>query len=333
MPSTLSLVSRHWRLSLLTCLMLAGCNKHLAPADSFEVAAKGVHAGAFSEHGEQAIVGSIYHGGSLWQTNSKERLYNWNHQAEETTTIITADFSPDGESAITADPFTLVLWDTRNGEATRYWTAPGEILDAKLGPKGRLALLGLSDHSAVLFDIQKGGIKRTLPHGNRVRSVDISDNGRWAVTGSEDYHARFWDLSNGKMLFDIKHNDDVQLVRLSSDGSIALSVSKYDAAILWNTNTGKAVGTIPLKAERLKRGLQFTSAAFSEDNNYLLTGRPDQIVQLWRIETLELVNQWELPKRDAWKPTGSAAVAVSFGEQEWTYMAMGSNGYIHKLKL
>lgn len=322
-----------WGGSLIACLLLTGCNDYLAPTDSLEVAVKGIHAGAFSSQADYAIVGSIHHGGSLWQIDSKERLYNWNHKADEATTIISADFSPDGKLAITADPYTLVMWETTSGEATRYWTAPGEILDAKLGPNGRLALLGLSDHSAVLFDIQKGGIKRTLPHGNRVRSVDISENGRWALTGSEDYHARFWDLSNGKQLFDIKHDDDVQLVTLSNDGSRALSVSKYDAALVWDTKTGEVLGKIPLRAERLKRGLQFTSAAFSANNEYLLTGRPDQIVQLWRVETLTLVNQWEVPKRDAWKPTGASIVAVGFGQQEWTYLAMSSNGFIHHLKL
>lgn len=314
------------------CIFLASCEQYLEPTNSFEVATKGIHAGAIDEQGKSAIVGSIYHGGSYWQVGTQERLFNWNHKPDEASTITVADFSFNGQYAITADPYTLVLWSPASGEATRFWTAPGEILDAKLGPKGRLALLGLSDHSAVLFDIQRGGIKRTLTHNNRVRSVDISENGRWALTGSEDYHARFWDLSSGKLLKNIKHKDDVQLVELSDDGSLALSVSKYDEALLWNTQTGEPLGAIPLKAQQLKRGVQFTSAAFSADNTYLLTGRPDQIVQLWRTETLELVNQWQLPKRDKWKPTGAAVVALAFGEQERTYYAMASNGFIHTLK-
>lgn len=319
--------------TLLLTGILSGCDEHLKPTSSTEVAAKGIHAAALSHQGELAIVGSIYHGGSLWDLNTKERLFNWNHKADDATTIIAADFSQDNQFAITADPYTLVMWSPATGEASRYWTAPGEILDAKIGPKGRLALLGLSDHSAVLFDIQKGGIKRTLSHNNRVRSVDISGNGRWAVTGSEDYHARFWDLSSGELITDIKHDDDVQLVRLSLDGTLALSVSKYDKALLWQTKTGTLVGEIPLKAQQLKRGLQFTSATFSDDNKYLLTGRPDQVVQLWRVETLELMNQWELPKRDQWKPTGASVLALAFGKEEWSYVAMASNGFVHTLSL
>ncbi|WP_045856884.1 WD40 repeat domain-containing protein [Teredinibacter purpureus] len=313
-------------------LFVTACEKALSPTSSLEIATKGLHAAAISEKGHLIIAGSIYHGGSLWQVQSEERVFNWNHANGELSTIIAADFSGNGQWGLTADPATIVLWNTETGEGYRYWTAPGEILDAELGPGATSAFLGLSDHSAVLFDIQQGGIKKTFKHSNRVRSVDLSENGQLGITGSEDYTATLWDMRTGKAITRLKHNDDVQLVKLSNDGAIALSVSKYDAALLWQARTGEIIGEIPLKAEHLKRGLSFTAAQFSDDNNFLLTGRPDQIVQLWQLPELVEIERWQLPKRDKWKPTSAAVIAVAFSDIPQQFYAIGANGFIHQLE-
>ncbi|SMF12266.1 hypothetical protein SAMN02745866_00767 [Alteromonadaceae bacterium Bs31] len=318
--------------TLSIILLLQACMQAEQPAHSLEVAVKGMHSGALSEHGELAVIGSINHGGSLWRIQSEERLFNWNHRKGEFSTIVAADFSSDGRWALTADPAALVLWNTQSGEGTRYWNAPGEILDAELGPGANTALLGLSDHSAVLFDIQKGGIKQTLRHGNRVRSVDMTEDGRLALTGSEDYTATSWDLNSGKMIASLKHEDEVQLVKLAKDASIALSVSKYDKALLWEPRSGNIIGEVPLKAEHLKRGLSFTSAAFNKDNSYLLTGRPDQVVQLWKIPELYEVQRWRLPKRDKWKPTSASVIALSHSSDPNIFFALASNGFVHQLQ-
>jgi len=315
-----------------TALLLQACEQPQAPVESLEVAAKGMHAAALNDNGSLAVVGSIHHGGSMWRLGTKERVFNWNHSSETLSTLVAADFSRDSNWALTAEPATLVLWDVHSGEGIRYWTAPGEILDVELGPGANSALLGLSDHSAVLFDIRRGGIKQTFKHSNRVRSVDLSADGKLALTGSEDYSATLWDTSSGAAITRIKHDNEVQLVKLSNDGSIALSVSKYDKALLWQARSGEFIAEVPLRAQHLKRGLSFTTAAFSENNEYLLTGRPDQIVQLWKLPEAVEIERWKLPKRDKWKPTGAAVAAVAFNEQEGEIFAVASNGFIHLLK-
>lgn len=320
-------------INLLALIMsVSGCDTGMPPKHSMEVAVKGIHGAALADDGSMAIIGSIYHGGSFWRLTDSERIYNWNHSAGEPTTIVAADFSSDGQWGLTADQSTLVLWNTTTGEGFRYWNAPGEILDVKLGPGARTALLGLNDHSAVLFDILRGGIKQILHHGNRVRSVDLSDDGNWALTGSEDYTAALWNLSNGKAVTRIKHNDEVRLVKLSTDSSIALSVSKYDKALLWEAHTGEVIAELPLAAQHLKRGLTFTSASFSRDNQFLLTGRPDQTVQLWKLPEATELARWRLPKRNAWKPTSAAVVAVGFGATPEQAFAITSNGFVHWLE-
>lgn len=317
--------------SAITLLLLAACAQDRAPEKTLEVAVKGLHSAAFSDDGKLAVIGSIYHGGSLWRLADGEKLYNWNHRQGEQSTLMAADFSPDGNWAMTAGTSSLVLWDTRKGEAVRYWTAPGEVLSIALSSNGDYALLGLSDHTAVLFDVKRGGIKRTFVHGNRVRSVDLSNDGRLAITGSEDYTATLWDLASGKQLQQIKHDDDVQLVAISPDGRIALSAAKYDKAVLWDTSTGNVLGEIPLGREKLRRGLRFTAARFNSNGSQLLTGRPDEVVQLWDTATLQLLDSWKIPKRKKWQPTGAAVIAVAFDPNENRFYAAGSNGMLNTL--
>lgn len=315
-------------------LLLTNCGqKTLEPTNKIQVASIGLNTGALRDDSTYAITGSIHHGISLWRMKDQERLFDWNHKANQDTTLIAADFSPDGKWALTADTHTLALWNVETGEAPRFWSAPGEVLSVRLSEDGATALLGLSDHTAVLFDIQRGGILRTLNHNNRVKSVALSDNGKIAVTGSEDYTAVSWDLETGKVLAKMQHQDDVQLVAISADGSLALSVSKYDKAIVWKTQNGAMVGEIPLRAEHLKRGLRFTSARFSKDNQRLLTGRPDQIVTLWQLSDLSSLSRWKIPKKKAWKPTGSPVVDVSFAEESNQFYALASNGFIYELLL
>lgn len=312
-------------------ITLGGCTDEGKPSASIEVASKGAQGAALSNDGQWAAIGAIHQGGSLWRTDDGERLYNWNHRQGERTTIVAADFSPDGRWAMTADVHTLVLWSMENGQAARFWTAPGEVLSVALSPNGNFALLGLSDHSAVLFDVKRGGVRRTFNHQNRVRSVDLSDDAKLALTGSEDYSAVLWDVASGKELHRIKHEDDVQMVALSADGSRAMSMGKYDKALVWDTASGEITGEVPLRSELLRRGMRFTAARFSSDGSRLLTGRPDQVVQLWDTSAMKQLARWRLPKRDAWKPTSAAVISVAFGPGN-SYYAVASNGFIHRLQ-
>ena len=316
-------------LAMLCCL--SACEKHLPPSLSTEIAKKGLYAADITANTDFVVAGSIYHGGSLWRLSDRERLFNWNHKNGEFSSIIAADFSALGKRALTADINTLVLWDTQSGRAARYWRAPAEILDIALSANGKHGLLGLSNNTAVIFDVEEGGVKRQFQHSKPVVSVDFSADSKLALSGSNDQTAILWDVSSGDKVTTFRHRDEVPLVKLSPDGKLALTVGKYETAILWDTESSKKMGEVPLKAQHMKRGIRFTSAVFSEDNKYLLTGRPDQIVTLWQTDTLKVVQRWKLPKRKAWKPVNAAVLSLAFGRKAQTFIAVTSDGFIHQL--
>ncbi len=315
---------------LIVCLsgLLCGCAP--GPADSQEVAAKGLYSGAFDRNGNQYVIGSIHHGGSFWDDRG-ERLFNWNHQNQQNSVIVASAISPEGDWAITAESRSLVLWSTRSGKAVTYLATPAEVLSVALGANGNYALVGTTNNSALLYSLRQNAVVRELQHGNTVRSVAISDNGRYALTGSEDTTAVLWNLDNGRPLYSMQHSDDVQQVALSPDGRLALSAAQYDKAIIWRTDTGEIVRELALGAEQLKRGKRFTAARFNDLGNRLLTGRPDQTVELWDVDQGTRLNYWRLPKRNAWKPTGAAVIAVSFDPRNGVYHALAANGFKHRL--
>lgn len=332
----MSIANVQQRLSKLLTLVvigscLAACGGGSAPEKSWEVAVKGTYSAAISDDGKLGIVGSITHGASLWKVPEGERLFSWNHKQGEYTNIVACGFSPEGRFALTADSHTMVLWSTETGKALTYWTAPSEVLSVDLTPNGNYALLGLGDFTAVVFDVKRGGIERTFHHENRVRSVSLSNDGQRVLTGSEDQTATLWNLQSEEALFSWQHEAEVVLVALSPAGDKALTVAKYDKAVIWNTQTGEALGELPLRASAIKRGQAFTSAAFSQDGTLLLTGNSDQTVQLWDTNSLQQLEHWQVPKRDAWKPTSAAIAAVGFSERKNRYYAIASNGFIHQL--
>ena len=314
-------------------LLLTGCDSGSSPDKSWEVAVKGTYSAALSADSQLAIIGSITHGGSLWQAKRGERLFNWNHQQGDPSNIIACTFSPEGRFAFTADHQTMVLWSTDSGRALTYWTAPSEVTSVALTPEGRYALLGLADYSVVLFDVQHGGIKRSFYHSERVRSVAVSADGKLAISGSDDQSAKLWDLESGKQLQNWPHQEAVITVALSPDGSRAFTVAKYDRAVVWDTHSGKALGQLPLGGSAIKRGQAFTSASFSADSKRLLTGNSDRLVQLWDAGSLKELGRWQVPKRDLLKPTGASIAAVGFSASSPNeFYAVASNGFIHRLK-
>lgn len=317
--------------SAIIALMLAGC----APAGSsakLEVAARSVQSGSLSQQGNRAIIGSVLHGGSLWDIAAGERIYNWNHSDNENTLVLRTAFSPDSLWATTADEHTLILWDVETGKAESFWSIPAEVLSIALGRHGNIALLGLSDNRAAFYDVRSGGIFNSLPHTDRVNSVAISEDSHLSATGGEDGFAKFWESNTGTLISERTYDEPVQLVALTRDGKRAFICAKYDRIEIVDTASGELIWQLPFMPERMLRGVSITAATFSTDGLYLLTGRPDGYVELWDIEQQTKVYQWQLPKRKKWRPTAAAVMSVSFSEDANRYMAISSDGFVHTLE-
>ncbi|WP_207060701.1 WD40 repeat domain-containing protein [Motiliproteus sp. SC1-56] len=317
-------------LAAFLSLGLGGCGVD-SPDAQVEFAVQGAYSGTISPQSRYAFIGSIQHGGSLWDVQQRERLYNWNHQEGAYSNLVAADFSPDGDYAVTAGQRDLVLWEVSSGLAQGFWNAPGGIQDVALAADGSFALLGLDDHTAVYFDIKNGGVRQTFFHEGPVRAVDLSDDGQLALTGGDDNLARLWDLSRGAELLSVGHGNGVNTVALAPNGRYAFSAGQLDKAVIWDTSSGEILQTLSGPATFASQRLTYTAARFSPASDRLLTGSSAGLIQLWDIRSGEELRRWKAHLRDPFRPTGATIYGLGFGDNGRFY-ALASNGYLNILR-
>lgn len=316
--------------ALLVATLISGCGTDDAPRQWHEYAAQGLYSASLSEQGRYALVGSINHGGSLWDTSRNARLFSWNHRQGEFSLIANSALSPDETFAVTATPQDLVLWNLISGQSVWYWSAPAEILALDLAPDASHALLGLANHEAVYFDIRNGGIHRTLRHDARVGAVALSRDGRYALTGSDAYRVSLWDLGSGERLRSLSFGNVIDTLAFSPDSRLAFASASLDRAVLWDTRSGEVLHTLSDFHSLFQRRMSYLCARFSADGDQLLTGSASGTVQLWDVASGRELRRWKVHKRAPYGPTSTGVYAVAFGNDG--YYAIGSNGLINLLR-
>jgi len=305
-------------------LLLSGCDDAKAPADVREVSRQGAYSMNFSANGNELMVGSLHHGGSLWSINPAERLFDWNHKAEGYSNITSSAFSPEGNFVATTDNRTIVLWARDSGEAVWFWNSPGDIEDIALTSNGNYALLAMADYTATLFDIKNGGIRLRLAHDGIVYDVSVSDNSLLAASASDDLNARIWNLENGKLLHQLKHNNQVKTAQLSADGRLLFTSALNESGKIWDVASGRLLQQIDRT-----RG-HYSAARFSANNSQLLTGNSSGQIELWNTADGQCSHIWRASPRDTWVSNNVLVEDVAFHNNEW--LAAGSNGMLYFLR-
>ncbi|ASP37797.1 hypothetical protein CHH28_03515 [Bacterioplanes sanyensis] len=311
-------------LSLFLMLALSGCEQGNAPTSSAEVARQGAYSIRLSHDGNHAMVGSLHHGGSLWTLQPFERRYDWNHQSEGFSNLVSSAFAPDDNFVATTDLRTIVLWQVDSGEAVWFWNAPGDIEDIALGPNGDFALLAMQDYTATLFDIKNGGILRRLAHDGVVYDVSLNHEGILAATASDDLSARVWDLQSGEILHQFQHDNQVRTAELSADGRVLFSSALSSPGRLWDVGSGRLLHELGNT-----RG-HFSAASFDRNGRQLLTGTTSGVISLWDVNSGEMLKQWHAEQRDGWINRSVLIEDVAFTNSG--YQAAGANGLIFTLQ-
>ena len=312
-------------------IALVGCINDRSQ-DYAVLANDGIYSAAINESGKIAIIGSMNNGASLWDNQSKNRLFKWHHNPEQDEAIHLVSITDNGELAATVSNNTSIsIWNASHGFHIRSFLAPSKINQLALLNQNNAMIIALENHTSLMIDIPSGSTLAVFNHKGRVNSVDLNANTNIAITGSDDHSAKIWNLSKPLHSKRLAHNGPVNLVKLSPDGSLALTVARYDKVIVWDTNNASLFGEIPLSKSHLKRGVVFTAAKFSNDNRWLLTGTTGGVVQLWDLVAFKLQQQWTMPKRYFIKPNQSTVLAVAF-TSKGHYSAITTNGLFHQFK-
>jgi WD40 repeat protein len=310
----------------LLFLVLQSCSFTDEPFAFFSTSVQGIFSAAYSTDGSHLLAGSIQHGGSLWDTENAERLFNWNHQADLTSQITAMAFSTKGDFALTSDGSTLVLWDVIAGEALRFFKAPSTVMHLALSPSAQTALLGLANGNAVLFDVQRGGIIQELEQGHRILSMAVSDNGDYALFGLDNGQAKFWNLRSMELINEIETQGRVQTVALSNDGRFGLLTVQHIDAVVWDMRANSLHSKLNYSNRFFPSFSSFVVARFSKDGSQILTGNTTGAVELWSRENGKRIKRWITPVGSTFKPRISSVVAVAINDQLRQVSAIASNG-------
>jgi WD domain, G-beta repeat len=115
--------------------------------------------------------------------------------------IISAQFSPDGQRAVTASgDGSARVWDTASGKQIGEAMKHGDwVHSAQFSPDGQRVVTASWDNTARVWDAASGNeIGKPMKHDNLVNSAQFSPDGRRVVTASIDGTVRLWDAATGE---------------------------------------------------------------------------------------------------------------------------------------
>lgn len=309
------------RYALIGLLYLTGCQPGTdLPTTRFDVAAKGIHAGAIDEAGERLLVGSLYHGASLWRLADQERIFDWRHSEDAYAELAAAAVSGDGRFAVTTEPRNLILWNAESGQSLGYWGAPGGILDAVAASDGRTIVLAMEDHSALVFDAVDGAYLATLQHEGVVYSVTLDGAATQTFTTSEDATAKLWAMPHGDLIHSFAHTSPVRIGALAQSSHLAFTAAQDGTLSLWDTQ----LGTLAKQLAVDRRGV--TAARFIDSDSRLLIGFANGVIESWDLPQGIRHQRLQVPLKQPFRATGNAIAALGYNSARGHLLALVGDG-------
>ena len=192
--------------------------------------------------------------------------------------LITAQFSPDGKTVLTASQGAADLWDASTG--SRHLTLKAiakPLTSAQWSADGKRVLTTGENGTTQVWDAVSGQVLQALkdPSGS-VTAAQFSPDGLLVATAGKDHAVRWWRVADGQAGPGLlAHGGAVTSLRFSSDGQQILTASEDKTARLWRVADGALVQSFA------GHYLPVTVARFSPDEKTILTASADVTAKLW----------------------------------------------------
>lgn len=303
----------HSILPLIVILLLNGCFFFDKDVERWILEPNGSSSFGLSRDGRFALIYSKEHQLVLWDLAERQQLATLGAQDLQESTVSHIRIADNGLYAVTASQINFAVWHLGWTQAKGLWSvSDGLIRDIDISNNGEQVLIGLSNGKAIYVDLVSGRRLEFLAHYETVNSVALSPNGRYALTGGNDYMAYLWDTQTGQIIYRFEHNQRVNRVALQRDGTSAFTSDSGNQSIIWNLRTGQK----QTKLHSLSRQLLFSTARFSDDGRYLITGTPSSLIAVWRTDTGKQQARFEAEARKDARPPRAVVYDVTFDSQQ-----------------
>ena len=276
---------------------------------------------------------------TLWDVKTGEKIKELDGVSGSGLTLV---FSPErncfGLSRTpnplnhTPDPEydTVELWDEKKRAS---FTHSGHVNTVAMSPDGMFLATGGADKTVKLWHVETQECFHTLSgHIGGIVSLAFSPDGTLLVSaGGENWErqtqadgttyifsvgdslvgrtAKVWEVATGKNIATLESSGVVRGIAFSPDGK-CLATGTAKTVTLWRTKTWQPIATLDI--------VDFESLAFSPDGSRLLIGGkwPEQRIQVWNVETRELIAELSGHKSDvesfAFSPDGRLLASGGF---------------------
>ncbi|MCV2885822.1 hypothetical protein OE749_14080 [Aestuariibacter sp. AA17] len=295
---------------LLTMLLLHGCTGAITtPEESVILAEDGALAADVSSDNTLALISSVNDGILVWDITSREKKFQWSHQGEGNNLVTNIHIAPDNSHAVTSDREAFAIWSLISGEPIGFWRIDeSSIRDVAVSNQGRGILVGRGNGKVMFFEHETGRRIEFLGHQEKINSVALSPNGFYALTGGNDYVAYLWDTRTGQVIHRFPHSSRVTKVALDDQGRYAFTADSKRDAIVWDVQSGEMISNLSF----IQRQKIFSTARFSQDGKYLLTGSPTRRVNLWNIGDGSEHTEWKVTPKKGSRPQSAVVYATGF---------------------
>ena len=208
---------------------------------------------------------------------------------------------------------TIELWDE---EKRANFTHSGLVDTVAMSPDGTFLATGGRDKTVKLWHVETQQCFQTLSgHIGRILSLAFSPDGTLLVSSggdnwemrkhadgttfffsdgesSVDRTAKVWEVATRKNIATLESSGMVRGIAFSPDGKCLATGANNKTVTLWCTKTWQPLATLDT--------VSFESFAFSPDSSRLVIGGtwPEQRIQVWDVETRELIVELSGHKSD-----------------------------------
>ena len=213
----------------------------------------------------------------------------------------------------------------------------GTIRAIDVSNNGRHIVIGKSNGMVTHITVESGRRLEFLGHqsslldadgepvqiSNTINSLEMSANGRYVLTGSSDNNAYLWDTQTGQVVYQFRHSSRVTKVALDAKARYVFTADSKKQSRIWDLKTGKVISTL----QYFNRQEIFSSARFSNNGKWLLTGAPTRELTLWDVKTGKQLQQWTVTARKGSRPASAIVYSASFINNETQVISTSSAGF------